>query len=171
MVKHNKVDGTKTKSRVGLIAMLATLVVAIVALVVGIVVVNLDGNRQGDVGELSSTTQMEIEREFQDVVMSGDLNSGIKYLNDILENGYTEGGAKLSERDVFATRLSLANLCIDALRYDESLKILDELEASELSEYDLGQVYSAYISLYNAIGDFDKLEEYITKFERIGGEQ
>jgi hypothetical protein len=114
---------------------------------------------------------MEIEREFQDVVMSGDLNSGIEYLNDILEYGYTEGGAKLSERDVFATRLSLANLCIDALRYDESLKILNELEVSELPEHDLRQVYGVYISLYNTIGKIDKLEEYITKFEKIGGEQ
>ncbi len=48
MVKHSKVDGTKTKSRVGLIVMLAMLVVAIVALVVGIVVTNIEHTKKDD---------------------------------------------------------------------------------------------------------------------------
>lgn len=174
MVDHNLADNVNSKEKSRLIAMLMSLVVVVVMLAVGVTMLvhfkrSGNINEEGEV-ELSSAVQMEIEQGFQEAVSSNDdnIDSGIDYLESVLASGHTEEGLELSGSDVFDVKISLASSYARTSQYDKSIEILDALEATEESDYNLEQIYGIYIYIYNETGDFSKVQEYLNKFEEVG---
>ena len=149
MVKHNKVDGTKTKSRVGLIAILATLVVAIVALVVGIVVVN--SSKTNDYSE------NELVEEFIGAIAPLNVDESEAYLDKKLDEF---GGTGLVPR----IKMMKMYVYLNAGLFNDAAIVASDINENELSEDVKMEYYNALSQIYDGIGNEDKFNYYSEKW-------
>lgn len=172
MVKHNKVDGTKTKSRVGLIAMLATLVVAIVALVTIIMSINRDND---DWGEIDYS-------QFDDIAgREESTNEALSKCYDIRES-FLKGNLTISEIGsqyeanmhtddvVYNTYITV---CYAQFIYRYGSSLDDAIRVAKLAEplpNDLMVQISYYASmrdLYMEADDDERAEYYDQRVKRL----
>jgi hypothetical protein len=170
MVKHSK--GKKPKGRGGLIAMLLVLVFVIAGLTIAIIVIHNNTGGSDENINVGGESVSSAQNELQEIMLSNDdVYIKINRLNDMLNSGRAEDGTGLSEQDVFSIKLAIAHLyLLTQYNNDMTFKILGELELAEKSDDNLKQLYEAYIYAYNAIGDAEKMEEYMEKYNEMGGQ-
>ena len=168
MVKHNKVDDTKTKSRVGLIVMLAMLVVAIVALVVGIVVVrnNTDDGYVANMDEVESAYDVDgLASEIINKFKNGD------YSLDEAENELTRLIDVLNDDEKIYAVTSYAYFVFGQTgNIDKSIKIMENAY-QYVNDNTKAGYYTSIGRLYEEAKIYDQSSKYYNMASELYAER